>query len=352
VKTRIRKISPQGMDPALIREAAQILERGGLVVFPTETVYGIATNLLQKEAVERLKQFKERPETKHFSVHIGDIDDVDRHAVDVLPRARKLMHRFWPGPLTLVLPAPEGRRVGLRLPDHEVALALLRSVDSPVIAPSANRSGQPAPRTVADALGACDGYVEMVLDAGPTPLGTESTVVDACTLPVSILREGALSADDVLRVASQKTVLFVCTGNSCRSVMGEYLLKKKLQEWGRSDVDVLSAGTGAFPGNRPTRETLDLVEGLGLNAAQHAARRLTRATIEEADIILAMETRHQEDILRLVPEAKDRTHVLGRFTGLAGPEAEISDPIGSSVDVYHLSFLKIQRAVSQLKDKI
>lgn len=352
MKTRVRKISPLTIDYSVIREAAEALERGGLVVFPTETVYGIAANLLNKQAVERLKQFKERTETKHLSIHIAGIEEVTKYAVAILPRAYKLMHCFWPGPLTMVLAAPEGRSVGLRLPRHEVAVALLRSVDFPVVAPSANRGGGAAPRNAEEALRDCDGAVDMVLDAGPTPYGKESSVVDGRALPFKVLRDGALAAGNILCVAGRKTVLFVCTGNSCRSVMAEYILKKRLAEWGRSDVEAVSAGTGAILASRPTQETLELVEGLGLSAAEHMSRRLSAEMIQEADIILTMETRHRDEVLRLVPAAKDRTHLLGVFTGLTGPEAEVGDPIGSTLDVYHVAFLKIQQAVAKLKDLI
>jgi len=352
VKTIIRKISSLTIDFEAIREAAAILDRGGLVVFPTETVYGIAVNLLNKKAVGRLSQFKERPETKQYSIHIGVVEDAAKYAVDVLPRAYKLMRRFWPGPLTLVLNAPEGRSVGLRLPRHEVALALLKAVDFPVIAPSANRAGQPEPRNAGEAMRECDGAVDMVLDAGPAEWGKASTVVDARTLPFKVLREGAVKAQDLRRIADKKTVLFVCTGNSCRSVMAEYLLKKRLAEWGRDDVDVVSAGTSAFSGSRASQETVQLVERLGLDAAAHRSRRLTVDMVQGADVILALETRHREDIIRLVPKAKERTHVLGRLSGLAGPVADISDPIGGSVEVYHVCFLKVQQAVGKLKDMI
>ncbi len=352
MKTPVRKISRCAIDAGTIREAAGVLEKGGLVVFPTETVYGIAANLLHREAVARLKQFKERPETKHFSIHLTSFDDVTKYAVDVLPRAVKLMHRFWPGPLTLVLNAPAGQSVGLRLPAHEVALALLKAVDFPVVAPSANRSGQPEPRDAGEALRACDGYVDLVLDAGPTEWGQGSTVVDARNLPFQVLREGVLRVADIKGVADKKTVLFVCTGNSCRSVMAEYLLKKRLQEWGRSDVEVLSAGTRALPGSLPTPETRSLIEGLGLSAQAHRSQTLTRLMVEEADIVLTMDARHREKVLELAPGAKDRTHVLGLYTGLTGPEAEVGDPIGGTQDVYYVSFLKIQQAVAQLKDRI
>lgn len=207
MKTRLVKLDSAVPDPATITEAAALLRAGGLVIFPTETVYGLGARGLDAAAVERIYIAKERPPEKGLILAVAAPEQVTLVAHGVDARARRLMERFFPGPLTLVLPARDvvpaivtggGPTVAVRMPDHPVALALIRACGSPVAAPSANRSGEPPPRTAEEALRGLDGRVDLALDAGPCPVGTPSTIVDLTTSPPRILREGAIPAGAII----------------------------------------------------------------------------------------------------------------------------------------------------------
>lgn len=189
-------------DPAAIGRAADVLRRGGLVAFPTETVYGLGANALDVAAVARIFAAKGRPATNPLIVHVADAAAVRDVVADWPDIAARLAERFWPGPLTLVLPkrptVPDavtagGPTVAVRVPAHPVAQALLRSAGVPVAAPSANRSTELSPTTAAHVLRSLDGRIDLILDAGPTPGGIESTVVDVTTSPPRLLRPGLVT---------------------------------------------------------------------------------------------------------------------------------------------------------------
>jgi L-threonylcarbamoyladenylate synthase len=190
--------SPVPANIETIAEAAGIIRSGGLVAFPTETVYGLGANALDAAAVAAIFAAKGRPATNPVIVHVGDPDDVDALAV-VDERARRVMRAFWPGPVTLVLPRraaiPDivtagGPTVAVRMPRHPVALALIRAAGVPIAAPSANRSESLSPTRaehVAESLGDA---VAMILDGGATEVGLESAVLDMTTVPARVLRPG------------------------------------------------------------------------------------------------------------------------------------------------------------------
>ena len=199
---RVLSVSGDAPDPAAITEAAAIVRRGGLVAFPTETVYGLAADATNPEAIARLNHVKGRPPDKPYSFHLHDATQIAQFVSSVPPLAEQLMRRFWPGPLTIVMLGKDGKRVGFRVPDHPVARAFLQACAVPVVAPSANRSGSPPPTDAQEVLAALDGALDCVLDAGPTRMGRESTVVEVADGRVVILREGAIAKETILRLAT------------------------------------------------------------------------------------------------------------------------------------------------------
>lgn len=188
-----------------VQLAAAILRRGGLVAFPTETVYGLGADATDGRAVRGIFAAKGRPADNPLIVHLAGLEALET-AAEPLPQAVALARRFWPGPLTLVLPRKPAvadevtaglETVGVRVPDHPVALALLRAAGRPVAAPSANRSGRPSPTTAEDVLADLDGRIDAVLDGGACRVGVESTVVDLTVEPAVVLRLGGLALDEL-----------------------------------------------------------------------------------------------------------------------------------------------------------
>ena len=196
-------------EPAELERAVTILRAGGLVAFPTETVYGLGADAADPAAVGRIFATKGRPAGHPVIVHLGSADLLDAWAEDVPPAAHLLADAFWPGPLTLILRRTErvpdavtgGRdTVGIRVPDHPVARALLTAFAGGVAAPSANRYGRVSPTTAAHVRADLGDDVDLVLDGGPSRVGVESTIVDLTTGEPELLRSGGVSVDRLAEV--------------------------------------------------------------------------------------------------------------------------------------------------------
>ena len=206
---RIVQVDPTRPDPRAIADAALVLRRGELVAFPTETVYGLGANALDPAAVDRIYAAKGRPAYNPIIVHVADAAGARAVAAEWPERAQRLAAAFWPGPLTIVLPkrpiVPDGvtaglPSVGVRVPAHPVALALITAASMPIAAPSANRSTELSPTSADHVAKSLGNAVDLILDAGPTRVGIESTVVDLTRDPPVLLRPGMISITDLERV--------------------------------------------------------------------------------------------------------------------------------------------------------
>jgi L-threonylcarbamoyladenylate synthase len=199
-----------------LMRAAEILRSGGIVALPTETVYGLGANALDASAIEKIFVAKERPSWDPLIVHISDTAMLQRVTVSLPASAQTLIDAFWPGPLTLLLPKNDavpdavtaGRpRVGVRMPQHPVAHALIREAGVPIAAPSANRFGRTSPTSAQHVAEDLDGRIDAILDSGETTHGLESTVIDACEEPCVVYRPGVISIEQI-RAAGVEAVMF------------------------------------------------------------------------------------------------------------------------------------------------
>jgi len=211
-KTLVLTVDTQNPDMEKIRKAADFIKNGGLVAFPTETVYGLGADALNATAIRSLFEAKRRPLDNPPIVHICDSKDVYRLAKTVPSKAELLMRSFWPGPLTLIFErssmVPSVTVAGLdtiavRMPKHNIALALIKESGCPIAAPSANLAGKPSPTLAKHVLQDLDGYIEAILNAGPTQIGVESTVLDLTIDPPQVLRPGGTPFETLQKVLGQ-----------------------------------------------------------------------------------------------------------------------------------------------------
>ncbi len=350
MKTKIIHIDPKAVEADRVLEAARCVHDGGLVIFPTETVYGIAADHSNPKAMERLREVKRRREGKPFSVMIAQKELIRNYTYYSDPKLFKLIDRFWPGPLTVIVPTDNsGETIGIRIPDHPVALQLVENAHCTIAAPSANIEGAPAPVTCEEALKDLDGLVDIAIDSGRVDIGTASTIVDFCQESPKVVREGGISQAEVDHICGRKSILFVCTGNSCRSVMAEYMFRHMLK--GRSDLDVFSAGTNVVFPTSASAEAVAVLKEEGIDARGHISTPVTNMLLKKSDLIFVMTHSHRVKVLERVPAVEKRVYLLRDFR--SGPahyeqSLDIPDPIGGAHIEYQECLLVIKDCLEKI----
>lgn len=303
VKTLIFRVSEENFDFVLDR-AAMIIKSGGIVAFPTETVYGLGADGLNPEAVMKIFEAKKRPPGNPLSLLVHSREDVEKVARNVSENAFRLMEAFWPGPLTLILEKNDIvpditsgnlKSIGVRMPDHRTPLELIRRAGTPLAAPSANLSGKPSPSLAAHVISDLTGRIDAILDGGEAAIGLESTVIDMTAEPPVVLRPGAVSIGEL------------------ESIIGKVRSGYKSGEAG-DESDLLEKKAGQKYGHYTPDTTVVLVEGDGKSVSEKLVKLLKsyRSEGQKVGLLLSEETSEEAAVfLALKNLVPDECFLLG-----------------------------------------
>jgi len=352
----------------VVHRAVQALAEGKVVAFPTETVYALAASALAESAVERLAKVgraaEAQPATQGLTLAVKSADD----ALDYVPNlgllGERLARRCWPGPVTLIVDdrhpdsllrqlsptvqrvlSPSGE-VALRVPAHSAIHDVLRLLAGPVVFAGVQRAGQPGAVTAQQVVDAMRDEVQLVLDDGRSRYGQPASVVRVRERDFDLIEVGVVSAQTLKRLSSL-IVLFVCTGNTCRSPMAEgmfrHLVAQRLgckpEQVEDRGVVVLSAGIAAMTGGRAAGEAVEVLRSMQIDISTHESQPLSEQLVRHADLILAMTRSHRQAVLSDWPAAAERLKLVC-FDG-----SDVPDPVGGSAEQY-------RRCVAQLKPEL
>ncbi|MCK4912900.1 MAG: threonylcarbamoyl-AMP synthase [Candidatus Omnitrophica bacterium] len=347
-------IDPKDINHSLVKQAVEIIQKGGIVALPTETVYGLGVCAGKKNAVSKLYALKKRPKDKPLSLALGSIDKAIKDYFDTLPPfGYRLMEKFWPGPLTIIYYTSDDEKIGIRIPDNVITNEILSELDDAVYLPSANISGKKEAVSALEVENSFGSQLDLIVDGGECTYSQPSTVLDLTCQPFKVLREGVVIERDIVKTFVRKRILFVCTGNSCRSPMAEFLLCKYLKEvrpYFDDRYEVISRGISAPEGLKASTSVVSILkEEEDLDASEFYAQRLDKFAILSSDLIFCMEDIQSKYILEIEPKAEGRVFNLKKFISSV-PDEDIPDPVGKNLAAYREVYSLIKEAILELKD--
>jgi len=367
------KIDPRNPDPNIIQEAVKCIRNGGVILYPTDTLYGLGVDAFNKKAIHKLYNIKQRDMRLPISIMLNSVQQVDE-MFQVSPRSLiSDMHKIFPGKVTAIInntvkkaiferadhPGSYFENIGFRIPDNGVCKALTQLFDKPISSTSANLSGKSNAYNVQEVIAQIGPRLDMILDAGQIPQSSGSTILDMSGDPYLVVRSGAVElaelqkifgAAKVQRKKSHYTITFICSGNICRSPMAEGILKRIVSKTKyRNDIRVDSAGTLRLPPMPAHDHSISVADERGIDLRAHASRQVTGAIIENSDLVFCLAQDHFTFLMKYFP-AHQRKFVLLRQWQRAYqlPIPSIADPMGHDIKFYRHTYNEIFNEIKRV----
>ncbi len=354
----------------IVHRAVQALAEGKLIVFPTETVYVAAASVQHPVALARLTEFRSDADAP-LTLALRSSEELSDYVPGASSLTLRLARRCWPGPVILEVEdrhvdsiltrwpketqqalAPQGS-VRLRVASHPLLQAVQRLISGPLAIASFKQGAEPHAVTGQEAIKCFSNVADLILDDGRCRFGQPSSVVRVDKSTASLIRPGVISETNLRRLASWMAVV-VCTGNTCRSPMGEMLLRKRLSErlqipfaeLDERGIVVMSAGVAAPAGECAAEAGIEVMKDFGLDLSAHETQPVTDRLIRFADLVLTMTRGHRDAILSQWPEAAGRVHLLSRDGG------DVGDPVGGPLELYRRCALQIDEHIKEWVEEI
>ncbi len=366
------RIDPKKPDKKIVKRAIKVLQEGGVIVYPTNTLYGLGVDVFNQKALDRLFVLKQRGPHQPVSLLVASLEQLRSLYATVSAEQYRQLLRLLPGKYTFLLKsrfkenipyllsgATEGAKTGFRIAEYDLCRQLVIGLGDPITSTSANISGKPNAKTVQDIIAQFGDRLDLILDAGPTPDLRGSTIIDLTKDPYLVVREGGVSLEELRRkwpdVPLKKRkekfrVTFVCSGNICRSAMAQGILRETLSKTRfKNFVEVESAGTLPTASGPAHPLTLKILSAHGIDMYHHQARAINAQIVEESDLLICMAVNHYEYLRRQFPEHKEKIVLLKewhRRSKLSNPS--IADPIGHDEAFYEQTFVEIQNEIKRI----
>ncbi len=361
---KLIKIDPQHPQEKDIRTAVDVLQAGGIIVYPTDTLYGLGVDVTNAKAVQKLFAIKQRAQNQPVSLLAHSPDQIEFYNGQLPMEMYARVIRLLPGKFTVILPntlIPDFRlappldaltKIGWRVPKHTFTREMVKAFGKPISTTSANVSGLGNVKNIAEVVSQFGDKLDLLIDAGPIEQNRGSTILDFTKQPVMVLREGDISLAEtrkrlhgieLRRKKEYFDIVFVCSGNICRSPMAEGILKAMISKTRfRHIVRISSAGTLNLPPS-PAHELAEKIAAANeIDIHRHTSRPINSNIVEEAELIICMAVNHMDYLKKVYPQYKDKFVLLKQWNKtvpLVNPS--IADPIGHDVDFYADTFAAI-----------